>query len=103
MSTGRSRRDIETPTRLALRYQDLPRAGWRTPSAASAQMVWLSQSDTTNVFNQFCPQANMFCDTALLQAWQEASELLGRALDLADAAALGRDSWTESAYTDPSL
>jgi Alkylmercury lyase len=56
-----------------------------------------------NVFDQFCTYANMFCDTAHLQAWQEASGLLGRALDLAGAAALGRDSWAEFARTDPSL
>jgi hypothetical protein len=73
------------------------------PSAASAQMVWLPQADCTNVFDQFCAHANMFCGTAHLRAWQEASKLLGRALDLAGAAALGRDSWAEFARTDPSL
>jgi hypothetical protein len=45
----------------------------------------------------------MFCDSAHLRAWQEASELPGRALDLAGAATLGRDGWAEFARTDPSL
>jgi hypothetical protein len=66
-------------------------------STAATQMVWLPQSECTNVLNQFCAHANMFCDNAHLQAWQEGSDVLGQALDLAGAAALGRDSWAEFA------
>jgi succinate-semialdehyde dehydrogenase/glutarate-semialdehyde dehydrogenase len=38
-----------------------------------------------------------------LRAWQAATDAIGRALDLAGAAVLGRDSWAEFASADPSL
>jgi hypothetical protein len=70
---------------------------------ASDQRVWLPQSECTSVFDQFCTQANMFCDSEHLGAWQAAADAIGRALDLAGAAGLGRDSWAEFASADPSL
>ena len=49
-----------------------------------------------NVQDDFCPQANLFCNEVHLALWQtSAGNPLGRVAALIDLAALGRDMWAE--------
>lgn len=59
---------------------------------------WLPGEACTNVQTDFCPAANLFCDTSHLTAWRDrVGDPLGRAATLPELAALGAQVWSEMA------
>lgn len=60
----------------------------------SGLALWLPEGPCTNVREQFCPLANLFCNEEHLGAWRiEMGQSTGRALTVAEAAELGRSWW----------
>jgi hypothetical protein len=58
-------------------------------------LVWLPTSSCTNVREEFCPLANLFCNRAHLDSWRlDAQTAPGEALSVERAAALGRRWWS---------
>ena len=75
-----------------------------TPRSDSAIVGWLPGRPCTNVQEDFCPEANLFCNEAHLGAWQaDAGAPSGVALSRAGLAARGTQVWAEmrSAPEDP--
>jgi Alkylmercury lyase/Bacterial regulatory proteins, gntR family len=65
-----------------------------TPDPAADLALWLPQEPCTNVRQQFCPDANLFCDHDHLDRWRaRAGQPKGDVLPVAKAAALGRHWW----------
>ncbi len=56
-------------------------------------VLWLPTSPCANVRAEFCPLANLFCNTAHLAAWQRGSDATGEILTVEEAVALGRQWW----------
>lgn len=65
------------------------------PITDTPAVVWLPEQPTcSNVVQEFCPEANLFCDRAHLEAWRrDAGEPAGRVLSIAETAELGRTVW----------
>lgn len=62
--------------------------------------LWLPPASCTNVFADFCADANLFCDVAHLAQWRAAnSDPAGQELDLTDAGEIGRVGWAD--FTEP--
>lgn len=60
--------------------------------------LWLPPAACSNVFEQFCSEANLFCDADHLAAWRAAKgDPAGQELDLASVGRIGRASWAEFA------
>ena len=63
-------------------------------------VLWLPTAPCDNLRQQFCPHANLFCNQQHLGQWHEqAGEPEGRALTLAETAAIGRQSWRRDTDT----
>lgn len=74
---------------------DLTLPGGRPPGC-SPVVGWLPGQTWANVQADFCPQANLFCDTAHLTAWlTAASDPPGRDATLTELADLGAQVWAE--------
>jgi alkylmercury lyase len=73
------------------------------PSVGSPRRLWLPPPARSNVFEQFCNLANLFCDSTHLRQWRTGqADPPGRAVDLVEAASLGRDNWAAFATLRPS-
>lgn len=78
---------------------DLTLTGGRPP-AGSPVVGWLPGQTCANVLADFCPQANVFCDSEHLAAWRAAAgDPLGRGATLAELADLGAQVWAEMTKT----
>lgn len=62
---------------------------------------WLPGQACTNVQADFCPAANLFCDTAHLTTWRvQVGDPMGWAATLPELAGLGAQVWSEMAGTN---
>jgi hypothetical protein len=67
-----------------------------TPPVDSPLVGWLPGRECANVQDDFCPEANLFCNEAHLTSWRKAvGDPPGKAATLVDLAALGTDVWDE--------
>jgi alkylmercury lyase len=67
-----------------------------SPQTGNPIVGWLPGQTCENVQDDFCPQANLFCNEAHLALWQtSAGNPPGRVAALIDLAAHGRDVWAE--------
>lgn len=67
------------------------------PPASRPERLWLPHPASTNSLQDFCPLANLFCDTKHLELWRAAAgDPPGQPLDLVEAAE-HRDGWAELA------
>jgi len=48
-----------------------------------------------NVYEEWCPNSNLFADAERAQAWANQRAVSGRVMDLAEASKLGADDWAE--------
>lgn len=65
------------------------------PVEGHAVVLWLPDTACGNVRQQFCPDANLFCDDDHVQRWHDdAGRPTGRSLTLAETAELGRRWWS---------
>jgi len=65
------------------------------PVEAPAAVLWLPDTACDNVRQQFCPDANLFCDIDHLHRRRDdAGRPSGRTLTLAETAELGRRWWS---------
>jgi alkylmercury lyase len=48
-----------------------------------------------NVYEEWCPNSNLFADAERAKAWAVRQGLNGRVMDLSEASALGADDWAE--------
>ena len=70
------------------------------PPGGSPVVGWLPAQTCANVQADFCPQANLFCDTTHLAAWRTAAgDPPGRDATLTELADLGAQVWTAMAAT----
>jgi hypothetical protein len=70
----------------------------RPLAAGENAVVWLPEKKCTNVVEEFCPEANLFCGPDHLGAWRQgAGDPVGRALSLGQAAEVGRQLWADVA------
>jgi Alkylmercury lyase/Bacterial regulatory proteins, gntR family len=67
-----------------------------TPEPAPDLVLWLPREPCTNVREQFCPDANLFCNHDHLDRWRAgAGRPEGDVLTVAEAVALGRHWWRQ--------
>lgn len=65
------------------------------PQAGGELRVWVPGTDCDNVLQQFCPSANLFCDTDHLDRWRaDAGHPVGQARTVIEIADLGPTWWT---------
>lgn len=61
-------------------------------------VLWLpAPDDRSNLINDFCASADLYCSEDHLRQRIEVEQSRGRVADLADALALGRDTWADVA------
>ncbi len=73
------------------------------PASGPEFMMWFPTDECTHVINEFCSQANLFCDDSHLRAWRTSvGDPPGRALRLEEVEALGREIWREMRRKEPS-
>jgi alkylmercury lyase len=48
-----------------------------------------------NVYEEWCPNSNLFADAERAKAWADQRSISGRVMDLAQASKLGADDWAE--------
>lgn len=71
------------------------------PEPPGDMVLWLPREACTNVRQQFCPHANLFCDRDHLDRWRiRAGQPNGDVLTVADATSLGRDWWQQTDRSD---
>jgi alkylmercury lyase len=76
-----------TPLRVSLR-------GGQVPPGTATVGWWPDRSACTNVVEQFCPDANLFCFAEHLDRWRRArADPAGQMLSLVDLARIGRRNW----------
>lgn len=64
-------------------------------------VLWLPVPEgTTHLMQQFCASADLYCSRAHLEDHVDTTTAPGRILDLAEAAALGRETWADVAHAD---
>jgi hypothetical protein len=64
------------------------------PALIAGFIAWLPTDPCTNVREELCPRANLFCDAAHLDAWRAVwAEPQGEALSLPEVEARGRRWW----------
>jgi hypothetical protein len=63
----------------------------------SSLVLWLPEGQHTNLREEFCPLANLFCNDEHLAVWRASSGAsAGRLLTVAEAAEIGRSWWGQS-------
>ncbi|MBI3648635.1 MAG: alkylmercury lyase [Actinobacteria bacterium] len=64
------------------------------PASEPGFVAWLPTDPCSNVREELCPQANLFCDEEHLRSWRAGSgDPRGEVLSLSQVEALGRESW----------
>jgi alkylmercury lyase len=63
------------------------------PPADSPVVGWLPGGPCGNVQADFCPEANLFCDTSHLAAWRASGDHLGAIASLFELADIGKSTW----------
>lgn len=74
------------------------------PTDQDNVVLWLPETTCDNVRQQFCPDANLFCDREHLQRWHtytDAGVRVGRVLTPAETAQLGRAWWGTDGVMEP--
>lgn len=57
-------------------------------------MAWAPASVCSNIVEEFCPQANLFCSAEHLEAWRaQAGSPQGEVLSVEEAIEAGRKVW----------
>lgn len=64
-------------------------------------VVWLpTPGVTSHLMNEFCASADLYCTTEHLEVRIDVERVIGRTVTLADAAALGVDTWADVVGVD---